>query len=154
MNIVLQEMWVRHIERFSERLRGRLYAALIAYLVKGTEIPENLMPYLGIILDLMAQQGITPGQSPEKPPVDAAEHAYLQQFIEENAPGYVSRYEIDAPALQRVITSIFDYWQEPTPHGGHALRHRDADHFWERMSDALHRELSLLWYHYRKKSVA
>ena len=66
MNITLDEMWVRHIERFSERMRGRLYAALIAYINAGTEIPENLMPYLGIILDLMEQQGITPGQPAEK----------------------------------------------------------------------------------------
>ena len=44
MNITLDEMWVRHIERFSDRLRGRLYAALIAYINAGTEIPEKLMP--------------------------------------------------------------------------------------------------------------
>ena len=44
MQIVLQEMWVRHINRFSERMRGRLYAALIAYMTEGTEIPEKLMP--------------------------------------------------------------------------------------------------------------
>ncbi|MDE7467290.1 MAG: hypothetical protein K2M61_02935 [Muribaculaceae bacterium] len=142
MTIVLEDMWVRHIERFSERLRGRLYAALIAYLNAGTEIPENLMPYIGIILDLMEQQGIKPGQSAEQPPVDQSEQAYLRQFMEESAPGYVHRYEIESQDLDQVVNSIYAYWQEPTPHGGHPLRHRDADHFWERMSQALQLELT------------
>ncbi len=151
MNITLDEMWVRHIERFSDRLRGRLYAALIAYINAGTEIPEKLMPYLGIILDLMQQQGITPGQPAEKPQADTNEVAYLQQFMEESAPGYSRRYEIEPDALKHVIDELFAYWQEPTPHGGRPLRHRDADHFWSDMSSALHLELTSRGFQYRTK---
>ncbi len=149
--ITLDDMWVRHIERFSERMRGRLYAALIAYLNNGTEIPDKLMPYLGIILDLIEQEGITPAQPAAKPPVDAAEQAYLQQFMEENAPGYARRYEIEPEALKHIIDDLFAYWQEPTPHGGRPLRHRDADHFWSQMSYALHLELTSRGYVYRTR---
>lgn len=149
MNITLDEMWVRHIERFSERMRGRLYAALIAYILYGTEIPEKLMPYLGIIIDLMEPQGASPAKAAQNPQSDPAEQAYLQQFIEESAPGYSRRYEIEPEGVKQMINSLFAYWQEPTPHGGHPLRHRDADHFWERMSDALHRELTSRGVRYR-----
>lgn len=149
MNITLDEMWVRHIERFSERMRGRLYAALIAYILYGTEIPEKLMPYLGIIIDLMEPQGIASAKAAQNPQSDPAEQAYLQQFIEESAPGYSRRYEIEPEGGEQMINSLFAYWQEPTPHGGHPLRHRDADHFWERMSDALHRELTSRGVRYR-----
>ena len=149
MDIILNEMWVRHIERFSERMQGRLFAALIAYINHGTEISEKLLPYLGIILDLMEQQGIAPGQPTEKPPVDPNEAAYLQQFMEESAPGYSRRYDIEPEALKHIIDDLFAYWQEPRPHGGRPLRHRDADHFWSRMSDALHLELTSRGFQYR-----
>ena len=142
MNITLDEMWVRHIERFSDRLRGRLYAALISYLISGTEIPENLMPYLGIILDLMEQKGSDSGKPAETPQVDPNETAYLQKFMEENTAAFIRHYDMEPAALEEVINSIFAYWQEPAPHGGQPLRHSDADHFWERMSTALHLELS------------
>ena len=87
MDLTIKELWVRHIERFSDRLRGRLYAALIAYLYNGTEIPEKLMPYLGIILDLMAQEGITPAHPVAEPVDNTSESASLQQFAEETAQG-------------------------------------------------------------------
>ncbi|MDE6300923.1 MAG: hypothetical protein K2M19_04335 [Muribaculaceae bacterium] len=88
--LTLQPLWINHIERFSERMRPRLYGALIAFLLHGTPIPEKLLPYLGIILDLIeAETGVAPetsetSDSPELPdvavilPVPAAGgHEYL-----------------------------------------------------------------------------
>ena len=146
MQIILQDLWVRHIERFSERMRGRLYAALIAYLTKGTEIPEKLLPHLGIILDLIEQEGITPAPADTPAAADPKELEYLQEFMNDSAPGFSRRYKISPDDLERIINSQFAYWQEPTPHGGQPLRHKDADHFWHRMSWALKLQLQLLGY--------
>ncbi|MDE6301468.1 MAG: hypothetical protein K2M19_07100 [Muribaculaceae bacterium] len=55
--ITLRPLWINHIERFSERMRPRLYGALIAFLLHGTPIPEKMLPYLGIILDLIEAEG-------------------------------------------------------------------------------------------------
>ncbi|MDE6300379.1 MAG: hypothetical protein K2M19_01505 [Muribaculaceae bacterium] len=54
--VTLKPLWINHIERFSDRMRPRLYAALIAYLYRGTPVPEKLMPHLGIILDLIEEE--------------------------------------------------------------------------------------------------
>ncbi|MDE6300988.1 MAG: hypothetical protein K2M19_04670 [Muribaculaceae bacterium] len=62
--LTLRPLWINHIERFSERMRPRLYGALISYLLHGTPIPERLMPYLGIIIDLIeAEKGETSDRS-------------------------------------------------------------------------------------------
>ena len=150
MQIVLQEMWVRHINRFSERMRGRLYAALIAYMTEGTEIPEKLMPYLGIILDLMAEANTPHPQSADKPPVDPLEQRFLDQFMDELADAYSNQYKVEPDKMNSIINGIFTHWQNPEQNGGRPVRHKDANEFFGRMSDSLDQELAARGYSDRR----
>ncbi|MDE6300478.1 MAG: hypothetical protein K2M19_02015 [Muribaculaceae bacterium] len=147
--ITLRTLWIRHIERFPERMRPRLYGALIAFLLHGTPIPEKLMPYLGIILDLIeAEKRDTTGNSdssdssgcPVAPPAEELE--YLRSFTEDCAPRYCENYDIDSDTFKTIVRNIFDYWQQPLS-GREPVRHKNEDDFWKHMSSAVYNELAV-----------
>ncbi|MDE6300281.1 MAG: hypothetical protein K2M19_01010 [Muribaculaceae bacterium] len=151
--LTLNPLWINHIERFSERMRPRLYGALIAFLLHGTPIPEKLMPYLGIILDLMeAENGVIreKAEDPDNPeclpsliPAPPAEELeYLRTFTEECARRCCDDYKIDKETFASATRSIFDHWQRAELHGA-PIRHKDENDFWEHMARAVHYEFKI-----------
>ncbi|MDE6301160.1 MAG: hypothetical protein K2M19_05550 [Muribaculaceae bacterium] len=92
--LVLDALWLDHIERFSERLRARLYAALISYLRHGIPVPEKYMPYLGIIVDHIAEAGI---EVPEPPAAQPAETSGNEQIAQTHGS--------DLPTTEAVATA-------------------------------------------------
>ncbi|MDE6300142.1 MAG: hypothetical protein K2M19_00310 [Muribaculaceae bacterium] len=155
-SVTLQPLWINHIERFSERMRPRLYGALIAFLLHGTPIPEKLLPYLGIILDLIeAETGVhtdtaevsensetavcLPAAVPEPP---ARELEYLHTFTEACSRRFCEEFKIDRATFDKTARAIVDYWQLATVHGA-PIRHASEDEFWAHIANALHYEFAV-----------
>ena len=154
--LTLQPLWINHIERFPERMRPRLYGALSAFLLHRTPIPEKLLPYLGIILDLMGVENEDIHDKTENetlsdsshclptlvPDIPAEELEYLSTFTTECARRYCDKFNIDRETFETTVRNIFDHWQKP--HGsGDAIRHKDEDDFWQHMSSAVYYEFTV-----------
>ncbi|MDE6301826.1 MAG: hypothetical protein K2M19_08935 [Muribaculaceae bacterium] len=151
--LTLQPLWINHIERFPERMRPRLYGALIAFLLHGTPIPEKLLPYLGIILDLIdAEKADSPDNSkpsealpapataiPEPP---AQELEYLQAFTKACSRRFCLQYKIDRETFDRAARAIVDYWQIASLHDG-PIRHASEEDFWVHIANAMQYEFAI-----------
>ncbi|MDE6300672.1 MAG: hypothetical protein K2M19_03035 [Muribaculaceae bacterium] len=99
--LLLQPLWINHIERFPERMRPRLYGALIAFLLHGTPIPEKLLPYLGIIVDLMELEGICPAVSTETPASTCTNAPGAEVSGADSAPGLPVN-ELQEPISEKI----------------------------------------------------
>ncbi|MDE6300562.1 MAG: hypothetical protein K2M19_02470 [Muribaculaceae bacterium] len=155
-SITLRPLWLNHIERYSDRLRPRLYAALISYLRNGTPVPEKLLPHLGIIIDLIeAEKGegttdtvSSPGQDTHKsltsniPAPPAQELEYFRTFTEDCARRCCEEYKIDRDTFIATARAILNSWQNPLSPGG-PVRHKDENDFWAHMIQAVHHEFTV-----------
>lgn len=135
MQLTLKSLWIKHIERFSDRLRPRLYDALIGYLLYGTPIPEKLMPFLGILLDLMEIDGDKPMKTYEASP---AEKQLLEEYKKGFAEGIMAAYKIDYETFEAACDEILACWYRPN-RGGHTRPdHADIVEFARDMSGAFY----------------
>ncbi len=151
--ITLQPLWINHIERFPERMRPRLYGALIAFLLHGTPIPEKLLPHLGIILDLIdAEKGVPadnsttsealPAPATAIPEPPAQELEYLRSFTKACSRRFCLQYNIDRETFDRAARAIVDYWQIASLHDG-PIRHASEDEFWVDIANAMQYEFAV-----------